>query len=253
MADYIAYIDDDNIISVDEYKEKFIDTDIKQKPKLFCLCRKPLFYRSSSIKVVDDEELITKYHCFYHEKHSKCIIRETFRKNSKYKKDLIPRTEQEKRLSRLCIMIDGIIENIDKYDTYRYTARNKLKKARPYDNYIIDKSYITENIIYLLSLEKIWIGFNQLRYIEVSPLNFYCIGDIRIVLECGILKKVADDMKLYINYLKQLSIITLFYSRCDNNTDKMKADMMLFEDKIERAITNGKYNMLIHLDKQVRH
>ena len=74
MADYICYIDDNTVITVDEFKELFIDTKI-EKPIIRCLCNSRMFYRSNSI---DIDGNIKKIHHFAHVKGAKCNLNQIF-------------------------------------------------------------------------------------------------------------------------------------------------------------------------------
>ena len=258
MADYIAYLDRHTIISIEEYCKHFKDT----RPAVYCLCGRRLYYRDNSY---DDNMKIKRYKCFFHEKGSTCNINKImneelgfdddneFCKTEKKIKCIKSLTENDKRIIRLKSLIYYLKKSMHLYDEYNHLIRSKLNDARLYDRFIIDKSYITDDIYFLLSLSKTFISFNDLLNIEVIPEIFYCIGDIDIILERKILlQRIAADNQLFSHYLKQLSIMILFYSRCDKNIKRIKNSVKIFELKINDAIKTGKYNMLVFLDRQAR-
>ena len=81
MADCAANINDFNdIISVDEYKIRYIDTkaDVLE---LRCLCHNKLYYRKSSKPCQYKETLnITRCHHFYHEQGFKSNTKDILKK-----------------------------------------------------------------------------------------------------------------------------------------------------------------------------
>ena len=60
----------------------------------------------------------------------------------------------------------------------------------------------------------------------------------------SLLTSISNNFNRYVFYLKQLSIMMLFYSRCDNNLDKMKADINNFVEDIQKEIKQAKIKQM---------
>ena len=56
----------------------------------------------------------------------------------------------------------------------------------------------------------------------------------------SLLTSISNNFNRYVFYLKQLSIMMLLNSRCDNNLDKMKADINIFVEDIQKEIKQAK-------------
>ena len=60
----------------------------------------------------------------------------------------------------------------------------------------------------------------------------------------SLLTSISNNFNRYVFYLKQLSIMMLFYSRCNNNLDKMEADINIFVEDIQKEIKQAKIKQM---------
>ena len=250
MTDYIAeYIDENDeikIIDINEYKEKYKNTDIKCPYTLQCHCGGEVRYRSESR---DDEGLIKKNNCFFHMKGSNCNLRDITKSSSNTKKTN-SMTDGEKCYERLKLLCESHLEHINNFTDFKQKVSDCFKQLKPYINNIKDTSFITDDIKKLFYTKYNFIDFRKIYEYTLDSKNCYKINNIDLKDELfhNFLTKIANDFSLYIIYVRQISLTLLYYSRCYVNMQKIETIVPYFELKTIEAIKQAKMSMYIEDD-----
>jgi hypothetical protein len=250
MTDYIAEYTDENderkIIDINQYKENYLNKNIKCPFKLQCHCGGEVRYRSASRDVVG---LITKIDCFFHMKGANCNL-PTITLSSNTKKIIKSMTDEEKYYERLKLLCKLHLKHLNNLKDFNQRIRDCLKQLKPYENKIKDTSFITDDIKLLSYTKIIFIDFRKLDEYTLNSKICYQINNIDLKDEnfYKFLTKIANDFSLYIIYVRQISLTLLYYSRCYANIENMEITVLYFEEKTIEAIKQAKMFMFIEDD-----
>ena len=265
MTDYVAFDSDNSPISVYEYKNRSCEKDI------FCICGKKLFFRDESIyfeRVMYGKKCMVQRAChFSHFKGDNCIIPKlvTNHRQSKDTKDKPKLTEEDKRIKRLKLMLISIYTD----EKLRLGCEGYLKeilmKAKKQDISFEDymsNHYKKSFALYQESINRNktnykHISFKQLPDIIIEPNVHYRIVEIDysyplktnkknklitdyncLNISHSFLMSIVRDFDLYCHYLKQLSLIYIYYSsRCSlDNIQNLENELKLYDDYISKCI-----------------
>lgn len=265
MTDYVAFDSDNSPISVYEYKSRCCEKDI------FCICGKKLFFRDESIyfeRVMYGKKSMIQRAChFSHFKGDNCSIPKlvTNHRQGKDMKDKPELTEEDKRIKRLRLMLISIYTD----EKQRLGCEGYLKEIimKAKENNILFETIMSENYrrSYALYQDLInqnktnykHISFKQLTDIIIEPNVHYKISEIDysyplkknkknkfvfdyscLNISHSFLMSIVRDFDLYCHYLKQLSLIYVYYSsRCSlDNIQNLENELKLFDDNISKCI-----------------
>ena len=249
MTDYIAEYTDENdetkIIDINQYKEKYKNTDIKCPYILKCYCGNEVRYRSES----RIEGLITKIDCFFHMKGSNCNL-PTITLNNNTKKILKSMTDEEKYYERLKSLCESHLKHLNNLKDFNQRIRDCFKQLKPYKNKIKDTSFITDDIKSASFTKLFFIDFRKIDEYTLDSKICYQINNIDLKEKSfqKFLKKIAKNFSLYIIYVRQISLTLLYYSRCYLNMQKIETIVLYFKEKTIEAIKQAKMSMYIEDD-----
>lgn len=220
MTDFIAYMDD-KPISVYEYKDLYDkDKSIKKTKEIICICGRPVIFVNES--------------CFFQTKRSKNIIQRSCHfshlkgeKGCAITKITTPLritastasyTETEKRIARIDIILDIYIHSMRKYASIREKTYDCFRKIK---NNNLDIN-LDELFLKIKDNFYIPISIKELEYKEIDPQKRYKIIEIdvwaqkceRIFIFSSTYKHMTDDYEHFKCYVKKLSMIIQYYSRC---------------------------------------
>jgi len=224
MTDYVAFRDVDNEpISVDEYKQQ------NCKDKINCICGKKLHFRNESVYFERKGKTIQKTCHFSHYKGEKCLLpKEIKEKQSKFLRKQPELTLEEKRTKKIKTIIRKIVD--DKRLIWSHYEELKLimKKTKDFNiNFEeIIKNYrlcstLHNQIINKNSNNDKFISFKNIDKIKIEPYTNYIINELDYSIHhnhsisSSYYKHIINDYELYCKYLKNLSLILIYYSsRC---------------------------------------
>jgi len=187
----------------------------------------------------------------------KLVINHRQSKDTKHQPEL---TEEDKRFKRLRLMLISIYRD----EKLRLGCEGHLKeilmKAKKQDISFEDKMsnhYKKSFALYQESINKNktnykHISFKQLIDITIEPNVHYKIAEIDYLypfkpnkndykclnISNSFLLSIVTDFDLYCHYLKQLSLIYIYYSsRCSlDNIQNLENELKLFDDYISKCI-----------------
>jgi hypothetical protein len=253
MTDYVAFDKDFkiaySIYEAIELKEKEIVIDY------YCLCTKPLFVKGESIEFVNKKGIVIQRAAhFSHYKNCNCIVKEAFKSNDKsnnYYADAPEITDEDKRVNILMKIIKKYYKSTYKYRTAKNLIKNAINIA--INNKIYYKNNLNEYIERILYNPTKGIGFKEIEFTDIDFNNeIYIIIDVmNETISHSYIKKICNDFERYKVYVKKLSIISLFASRCID-FDKIDLTTNMFIQELEDKINIYKKEQvlrLINLDK----
>ncbi len=99
---------------------------------------------------------------------------------------------------------------------------------------------MNDYIMNILSSQSTLIGFKDIEYSNIGCFNnvIYVINDIEIISNTT-LNKICDDFDRYKVYIKNLSLISLYASRC-YDFHKIELEVFSYITVIENEINNYK-------------
>lgn len=241
MADYVAF---DNYLKQSysiyealELKKQDIEIDYH------CLCTMPLHIIDESIEFVNKKgKRIQRVAHFRHRKNCCCEVKKAFKiedKKSHYYADAPEITTEQKRIKIINNILETYSKSMLNYGLYKQLIKDAIKIAH---NNKIDYSIImNEDIERILYTPTKGIGFKDIEFTDIDYNNeIYIIIDVmNETISNSYITKICNDFEIYKVYVKKLSIISLFASRCIN-FDKIELDAYSFIDKLELIINEYK-------------
>jgi len=245
MADFIAFDKDftNNFSIYDalELKKNKINIDY------YCLCRNPVFIKNESIEFTNKKNTIIQRHAhFAHFKNCDCNIKKIYDKKDKNETNTIigdapENTEMSKRIK---IILKILKLNKISMQTY-FKAKSNLDDVFKYakiHNINIDEfeEIMTDNIKKLMNFKTFLIGFKNIENEEIEQDKIYYIGDLFLdgnendnnlgVISYSLLYSICNDFERFKVFVKKLSLITMFSSRCINfNVFEPEAEMFKYK------------------------
>jgi len=236
MTDYVCFkVKTNEPISVNEYKQKRYYGEIK------CVCDKNVFFKDDSIIYKVKGISVQKSAHFSHYKGVKCFIpKDKYKKKDNNNDDDNDKelSFEEKRLRKLYYLLKKIILDKKKILLYQEELKDIIKQAKyndiNYINFLEKPEYKWCNKLYYQSYNKNkdnykYISFKDIPNIIIDKNIFYTISELDycfkftknnnyfdcLTLSYKHILNIINDDTLYYNYLKQLSLILVYYSsRC---------------------------------------
>jgi hypothetical protein len=259
MTDYITFVGEE-AISVEEY------IDEEHKGKIKCICGKEVHFVNESCFFERRGVMVQKTKHFSHFKGEKCFIPKDKieRKESNELEDKPELTLKDKRFKRIKKLTIKHLEDLKTLNYNRAILKNIIDKAKyhkiDYEEEIKKQDLISKfyNGIYNLNINNYeCISFKELINIKIEPNKIYRINEINytyiykkrdnnvydyISISSSYFDKIITDYDLYCKYLKQLSLIIIYYSsRCNrDNVDIIKNDLEILEHIINEKIHKKK-------------
>lgn len=244
MTDYIAYYKNEPI-SIYDYKD-MIEKDINlKKEKLYCICGESVYFKNESkcFKRKNSNNVIQIICHFSHYKNSNCSINKIFYSSSNFGITISPspnKTDVEKRMERIDIIIKGYLNG------YKKQMEIKTKVNTLYKTIITNKLNIelSEELLQLRDNFYYEITFRDLENIVIKPNRRYKLIDIidkerNFGITYSLYNYICSDYERFKVYVRQLSLIVLYYSRCinynynDSINDIIKDCMIQLENNIK--------------------
>lgn len=258
MTDYVCFkITNNEPISVNEFKEKRFNGDIK------CICGKNVFFRDDSIVFKRKGIPVQKSAHFAHFKGDKCYIPKDKYKKDNYEYDYND-TElslEEKRLKKIKYLLKKIIQDKRKILSYQQELKEIILFAKnnniDYIKFLEKPEYKLCNKLYYQSYNKNkenyqFISFKNIPNIIIEKDIFYTINELDysfkfskynndfdcLAISFKYILNIIEDDTLYFNYLKQLSLIILYYSsRCyDADCDNIPNLLILLKHDFTKSL-----------------
>ena len=251
MADFVAfdkdYTNSFSIYDALDLKKKEINNDY------YCLCTNPVFIKNESIEFTNkNNKLIQRHAHFSHFKNCICHIKKIYDKNDKNETNLkIGDAPENTELSKRIKIIFKILKlnkksmktylnckgNID--DIFRYANIHKI-------NIDAFEEIMTDNIKKLINFKTFGIGFKDIEYREIEQNKIYHINDLFLdyddddknnfgVISYSLIYNICNDFERYKIFVKKLSLITMFSSRC-SSFDAFKAETIKFKEQAYEII-----------------
>jgi hypothetical protein len=235
MADYVAF-DEDLKQSYSIYDA----LELNQKDKqYYCLCGSSLFVRNESIHFTNKRGVIIQRAAhFSHYKKNCCEVRKAFKiscKDNNYYDDAPVITEEEKRKKIINNILKIYRKSMANYDIHKQLIKdaNKIADNNKIDYSIIMNEYI-EKILYSSTKG---IGFKEIEFTDIDYTNeIYIIIDVmNETISNSCIEKICNDFEKYKIYIKKLSLISLFASRCID-FDAVSLNTYSYIEKLELMI-----------------
>lgn len=237
MADYVAfdiYLKQSySIYEALELKKQGIEIDYH------CLCSSSLDIIDESIEFVNKKgKRIQRAAHFRHYKNCCCEVKKAFKiqdKKSHYYADAPEITTEQKRIKIINNILDIYCKSMLNCRLYKQLIKDAIKIA---DNNKIDYSIImNEDIERILYTPTKGIGFKDIEFTDIDYNNeIYIIIDVmNETISNSYIEKICNDFERYKVYVKKLSIISLFASRCVD-FNKIYLDAYSFIEKLELII-----------------
>lgn len=232
MTDYIAYYKNEPI-SIYDYKDLIESNPDIKKEQIYCICGEPIYYKNESkpFKRCNSNCIIQTICHFSHHKKSNCNINKIFKTSVNHGiiNTGIMRTEIEKKMDRLNNIVKayltGIkIENELKsklYTTIKYMTNARLKEINLSD----DLLKIKDNFYYPIT-------FRDLMNTKINHMKRYKLIDIypkekNNGISSSIMNYICGNDDIYKLYIRNLSLIIVYYSRCINYSYKDSINMII--------------------------
>jgi len=262
MTDYIAFINNEPI-SIYDYKDGITNNLINKNDKIYCICGEAVYFKNESkyFKRKNSNCLIQTICHFSHYKNSKCNINKIFKINNNFGTPISPapnKTDLEKRIERINSIIDGYFNSSKIQENLRYTIGILTKTIKINNLNII----LSDDIIELQNNYYEQITFRALEFIEINHKIRYKLIDLNYKernrgITYNLYNHICNDYERYKIYVKKLSLIILYYSRCINYNYKNNIDLIIndiinkLEEKKLLDIDNPITNKYIHIMKQL--
>jgi hypothetical protein len=246
MTDYIAFDSDEKAYSIYEVNDDVIGNG------LYCICKEPVFYKKQS-KVFNDKygNTIERMAHFSHYKNSNCSIKKLFKDDEddeddlyKYESPAPLLTLTDKRIKRIKTILKYIKKSFKAFKLTRIDIKNIIKEAK--QQHIEYNQYINEYILKLLDVKTKLIGFKDIVNTKIENDIVYDITDIDEI-SFSYMNKICDEYDTYIIYVKSLSLIALYASRC-REAKIIATQIEAFQQSIKEAIKNKKKSIFIKDD-----
>ena len=209
----------------------------------YCQCQNPVFIRNESIEFKNKKGTIIQRHAhFCHYKNCNCIIPRIFNKEEKQdsnKTDDAPeKTVLYKRKRIIFKILDVYNKSLKIVNYAKGLLKDCINVAK--NNHVDYHSFMNDYIMNILSSQSTLIGFKDIEYSNIGCFNnvIYIINDIEIISNTT-LNKICDDFDRYKVYIKNLSLISLYASRC-YDFHKIELEVFSYITVIENEINNYK-------------
>lgn len=221
MTDYIAYYKN-KPISIYDYKDMIEkDKSIKNEP-IYCICGENVFFKNESkyFKRKNSNASIQMICHFSHYKNSNCNINKIFNSTSNFGVTISNspnKTELEKRMERIDIIIKGYLSGYKK----QMEIKTKIFKLDKIININKIDIKLSEELLQLKDNFYYEITFRYLENIIINPNKRYKLIDIinnekNFGISYSLYNYICSDYEKFKIYVRQLSLIILYYSRCIN-------------------------------------
>lgn len=265
MTDYITFIGEEPI-SVEEYKDE------EHKGKIKCICGKDVHFVNDSCFFERKGMRIQKNKHFSHFKGEKCFIPKD-KIEKKEINELGDRPEltlESKRLNRIRKLIIKHLEDLKTLNYNRTRLKNIIDKAKyhkiDYKEEIKKQDLISKFYkgTYNLNIDNYeCLSFKELINKKIEPNKIYRINEIDyqfnlekkkkidiydyLWISSSFLYKIIRDYELYCKYLKQISLIIIYYSsRCNReNVDTIKINLDILENIINDKIYDERHKNIM--------
>lgn len=252
MVDFVAFDKHLNTsYSIYDVLERNNDMK-KEEQEYYCLCGDKVYAKNESIVFVNRKGRQIQRRChFAHYKNSKCVIKKAYNsidyldeeeeENSKID-DAPEKTEEYKRYE----ILFEILYNYRKSKKLKIEAKKLIEEALKYcDKYKIEYT-ITDYIYNIIDNKTIGIGFKDIEYKDIElNNNIYTIIELETdiydkalpigYISNSCIRKISNNFELFKIFVKKLSIMSLFASRCINY-DKIYNQVNNFIDEIEKKL-----------------
>jgi hypothetical protein len=239
MADFIAFNNDFTITY------SIYDAIELQKQgmnmKYYCLCTKPIFIKNESIIFTNKKGNHIQRHChFSHYKNSNCVVKKAFNTKENVKsfdnkiEDAPEITEVDKRVNIITKILKTYYKSLNKLNITKGLLRECINIA--INNNIDHNLFMNDFIKKILLSKTTLIGFKEIEHSNINCFNdvVYVIGDIEMISN-SLLKKICSNFERYKVFIKSLSLIALYASRCIN-FDRIDLEAFSFIKNIEDQI-----------------
>jgi hypothetical protein len=268
MADYVGFYDEEPI-SVEEY------IDEEHKGKVKCICGSNIHFVNESCIFERKGKEIQRIKHFCHPKGDKCIIpKENITKRESIKiGDKPEQTLEYKRIKRINYLLLKYLEDIKEFILNREILKEIINIAKK--NKIEYKDEISqENLLdfykefYIYDVDKYKIiSFKDLAEIKIEPNIIYKFNEIDygyilkkkgnyiedyLYISSSYKRKIINDYKIYSQYLKNLTLIIIYYSsRCDKeNINMITLNLKNLEIRINEKIHQKNINEIRKIIKK---
>jgi len=262
MTDYIAFDKENKVYSIYDI-EKILKDIPDYKPDLYCICKEPIYYKKNSIEFINKKgHKIQRINHFSHYPNSKCdikVIQSTKNKADKTN-DAPEKTEIEKRINRIMDLLWFYNKSCKNYNTYKGECELIIKNAKKHKiNY---EPLLSPFIIKLISIKtnNKYISYKDIESLEIEENIKYNINEFSIfildikdrksfnnnfIYPKSFIYTLCNDFDRYIKYLKNLSLIIVYYSRCIKGNDTMKKETNDLKNQIQYKIEDNLKCMFI--------
>jgi|688.fasta_scaffold429194_3 hypothetical protein len=262
MTDYVAFVGEEPI-SVEEYRDEEHRGNIK------CICGSNIHFVNESCFFERKGKEIQRIKHFCHPKGSKCIIPKDIKDRKKNdiiddKPELTLKDKRLKRIKKLIIKhhqdLKTLINNKEKLkEIINIAKKNEIEYEEEIEKQNLFKFYEGSYFYNIKNYE--YISFKNLANIQIEPNKIYKFNEIDysyilkkrgnyiedfLYISSSSMNKIIEDYKLYCEYLKQLSLIIIYYSsRCDKeNIDTISLNLINLERIINEKIFQKKIEFI---------
>lgn len=253
MTDYICFIDS-NPISIYEYKDMIIkDPSLKKTLTPKCICGEAVYFKDESVHFErhmknGQVKHIQMVSYFSHYKNSNCGINRLFKANNNHGTIISPapnKTEFEKRLER----IDQLLKA---YHSGLYREEKLKISVLGLSNIINENNLdikIHEDLLKIKSNYYNEISFRFLEFIKIDYGKKYKLIDLhkKEIISYNLYYRICNDYETFKIYVKNLSLIILYYSRCINKNFNLSINEYLDQckEQLMKKINEDEYNPII--------
>lgn len=221
MTDYIAFKNDEPI-SIYDYKDLIETKPEEKQEKLYCICGDLVYFKNESkyFKRKNSNNIIQNICHFSHYKNSNCGINKIFKLNNNFGTIISPapnKSDMEKRMERIDTIINGYFNGCKRQEEIRYRII-ELSKIIKINNLNI---ILPEHILQLQNNYYNQITFRGLEHIDINHKERYILIDLisnekNKGITYNLYYYICNDYNKFKIYVKKLSLIILYYSRCIN-------------------------------------
>ena len=257
MGDYVGFVDEEPI-SVEEYRDE------EHRGKIKCICGSDIHFVNESCFFERKGREIQRIKHFCHPKGNKCFIpRDKIEKRESNKIGEKPElTLEDKRKKRLAILLQKHLEDLKTLNYNKEKLKEIISIAKKNKIEYEDEIKKNQNLLkfyegsYIYDVNKNeYISFKDLGNKKIEPNIIYKFNEIDyeytlkkrgnyiedyLYISSSNIKRIVGDYKLYCEYLKNLSLIIIYYSsRCDKeNINTISLNL----SNLEEIINQKKYD-----------
>lgn len=263
MGDYVVFVGEEPV-SAEEYRDE------EHRCKIKCICGSDVHFVNESCFFMRGNIEIQRIKHFCHPKGSKCFIpKDKIEKRESNKISEKPElTLEDKRKKRLEILIKKHLEDLKILNYNKEKLKEIINIAKKnkieYEDEIKKQNllkFYEGSYIYDINKNE-YISFKDLGNKKIEPNKIYRINEIDytytlkkrgnhiedyLYISSSNIKRIVEDYKLYCQYLKNLSLIIIYYSsRCDKeNINTISLKLSNLEIVINQIIDDERHKKIM--------